>query len=353
MIEPHANAFFADSVLPFDPSEWVIDAQPDYPSEDRQSILAFDEAGAVAEVDVGSNPFAWRLPGVIAGALLAALVYVLARILFRRRSVAVIAGLFMLLDGMMFVQTRIGMNDVYVTLFIVAAYTLFAALWTGVLKRRWAFWVAMPAVGLLLGLGLASKWVALYAVAGVGILILARSALGRLLIVVAMIGATTVLGYMAISVPQGATSGGNLGFVLIMIALTLAAVLAAVLRPIQWTVEEVRFAVAAPVGLGLALLLVAIPLGMVDATITVGGLSISVLTIAGILAAVGGAVALAFWAAGRLGFGPLAPLPDPELGGSAARIARARRLAPARARAGASPRSGWPSVSASSRSRCT
>ena len=315
VIEPHANAFFADAPLPFDPSTWVMDAQPRYPSEDRQAILTFDETGGVAEVDVGSNPFAWRLPGVIAGALLAALVYVLARILFRRRVVAVIAGLFMLLDGMMFVQSRIGMNDVYVALFIVAAYTLFAALWTGVWKQRWAFWVAMPAVGLLLGLGLASKWVALYAVAGVGILILARSALGRLLIVVAMIGATTVLGYMAISVPQGATSGGNLGFVLIMIALTLAAVLAAVLRPIQWTVEEVRFAVAAPVGLGLAMLLVAIPLGMVDTTITVSGLTISVLTVAGILAAVGGAVALAFWAAGRLGFGPLAPLPDPELGG--------------------------------------
>jgi hypothetical protein len=118
-------------------------------------------------------------------------------------------------------------------------------------------------------------------------------------------------------VPQGATSGGNLGFVLIMIALTLAAVLAAVLRPIQWTVEEVRFAIAAPVALGLGLLLVAIPLGMVDATITVSGLSISVLTLAGILAAVGGAAALAFWVAGRFGFGPLAPLPDldPELEG--------------------------------------
>ena len=315
VIEPHANAFFADARLPFEPTAWVTDAQQNYPSQDRQAILVFDDAGAVAEVDIGSNPFAWRLPGVIAGALLAALVYVLARILFRRRSVAVIAGLFMLLDGMMFVQTRIGMNDAYVALFIVAAYTLFAALWTGVMKGRWAFWLAMPAVGLLLGLGLSAKWVALYAVAGVGILILGRSALGRLLIVVAMIGATTVLGYMAISVPEGATSGGNLGFVLLMIALTLAAVLAAVLRPIQWTVEEVRFAVAAPVALGLGLLLLAVPLGMLDATITVSGLSISVLTLAGILAAVGGAVAVAFWGAGRLGFGPLAPLPDPEMAG--------------------------------------
>ena len=36
-----------------------------------------------------------------------------------------------LVDGMFFVQSRIGMNDAYVGLGIVAAYTLFAALWTG------------------------------------------------------------------------------------------------------------------------------------------------------------------------------------------------------------------------------
>ena len=34
---------------------------------------------------------------------------------------------------MLFVQTRIGMNDAYVGLVIVAAYTLFAALWTRLL----------------------------------------------------------------------------------------------------------------------------------------------------------------------------------------------------------------------------
>ena len=60
------------------------------------------------------------------------------------------------------------MNDVYVGFFIVAAYTLFAALWMGHLKRRWAFWLAMPTIGVLLGLALASKWVGLYALAGIG-----------------------------------------------------------------------------------------------------------------------------------------------------------------------------------------
>ena len=63
---------------------------------------------------------------------MAACLYLLARILFRRRLVAgLVAAVRRSLDGMLFVQSRIGMNDVYVGLFIVAAYTLFAALWTG------------------------------------------------------------------------------------------------------------------------------------------------------------------------------------------------------------------------------
>ena len=48
--------------------------------------------GATATVDIGNNPFAWRLPGVILGALTAGLLYLLARILFRRRSVAIFVG---------------------------------------------------------------------------------------------------------------------------------------------------------------------------------------------------------------------------------------------------------------------
>ena len=80
---------------------------------------------------------------------------------------------------MLFVQSRIGMNDVYVGLFIVAAYTVFAAIWTGWWRGACAFWVAMPVIGVLLGLALASKWVAAYAIGALGLLLLVRSALGR------------------------------------------------------------------------------------------------------------------------------------------------------------------------------
>ena len=79
----------------------------------------------------------------------------------------------------------------------------------------------------------------------------------------AVVAATAVLGYVGMSVPPGGTSGGNLIFMLLMIGLTLAAIVVSILHPIAWTVEEVRFAVGAPLVAGAALLLVAFPLGLI------------------------------------------------------------------------------------------
>jgi hypothetical protein len=211
VVEPHGNAVYADARLPagFVPSAWGADFNPQYPSEDRQQLLLFDGAGASAAIDTGSHAFAWRLPGVIAGAITAALLYLLTRILFKRRLVAGLVGLFVLADGMFFVQSRIGMNDVYVGLFIVAAYTVFAAVWTGWWKGRAAFWIGMPIIGLLLGLALASKWVAAYAIGALLLLLLVRSALGRVLAILGLIGITSILGYMAISVAPAPAPAGR------------------------------------------------------------------------------------------------------------------------------------------------
>jgi len=233
---------------------------------------------------------------------MAGLLFLLARILFRRRSVAVLAGIFGLLDGMFFVQQRIGMNDTYVAFFIVAGVTLFAAIWTGAWRWRGAFWVGMPVVGLLLGLATASKWVGLYALAAVALLVLVRSALGRVVVILGLAGATAVLGYMAVSVPAGATSGGDLTFLALMIGLTLVAAAVTVLHPIAWSVEEVWIAVAGPAAVGALVALAAIPLNLGSAALALA------LGCFGISALAAGA----FWFAGRLGFGPLAPPLPPD-----------------------------------------
>src|SRR6185369_220539 len=172
----------------------------------------------------------------------------------------------------------------YVGLFIVAAYTLFAAVWTGWWRGRAAFWVAMPVIGVLLGLALASKWVAAYAIGALLLLILIRSALGRVLAILGLIGITAVLGYMAISVPAAAGSTdpgfGNLTFLLIMVALTLLAVVVAVVHPIAWTDEEMRFGVGAPAVLGALVFFGALAAGKIDTTIKLGSISVTPLLVA-------------------------------------------------------------------------
>jgi hypothetical protein len=237
--------------------------------------------------------------------------------------VAVLAGIFANADGMLFVQSRIGMNDAYVGLGIVAAYALFAAIWTGAWRWRGAFWVAMPAIGVFLGLALASKWVALYAIGALGILVLVRSALGRLVLIIGLIGLTAVLGHLALAVPENGGLG-NLPFVAIMVALTAIAVVVTILHPIAWSDDETRFAIGAPAALGAIVALGAIGLGTAGTQIaqigtapTIAGettatsLTITPLHVAAALVVLSMLVYGTFALAGRAGFGPLAPPPDP------------------------------------------
>ena len=87
-------------------------------------------------------------------------------------------------------------------------------------RRTGAFWLACRSSALFLGFALASKWVAAYAIGGARAPDPAPGApSGRLLTILGLIGLTTVLGYVAISVPEG-QSGGNYLFLAIMVALT-------------------------------------------------------------------------------------------------------------------------------------
>jgi predicted membrane-bound dolichyl-phosphate-mannose-protein mannosyltransferase len=311
VVEPNGNSVFADARLPLAPVAWAMDADKAYPATDREQLLTFAADGSSASVSVGGNAFGWRLPGVILASFVAALIYLLLRILFRRRSVAVLGGIFVLADGMMFVQSRIAMNDVYVGFFVLSAFALFAALWTGRIRARWAVFVALPAIGLLLGLGLASKWVALYAIGGMGILILGRSALGRLLLVIGFALITATLGYMAIAVsPEATTSGGNLLFLLLMIGITLLTVVVSVLHPVAWTLEEMRFAVVAPGVFGIAGALAAFALGITPAEPD-GPTPIGAYILAGsaALVALSLLMLVLFRVGARYGMGPMAATP--------------------------------------------
>lgn len=314
VIEPHANAIYADARLPFIPAVIVMDENQNYMSTDRQQLLALDDGGHVAAVQIGRHAYAWRVPGVLAGVLMALFLYVLARLLFQRRAVAVILGVIVLLDGMLFAQSRIGMNDAYVGLGIVAAYTIFVALWRnpGNSRRHWlAFLLGVPLIGGFLGFALASKWVAAFAIGGLGILSLVRSALGRLILIAGLIVLATALGYVAISVGPEQTTGGNYVFLVVLLAIVVAAVIANVTHPVAWTIEEQWFAIGVPGALGALAILYGFSRGDAAAPISLGPIEATPIELGMVALLASGAVWAGFFVLGRLGFGPMAAQPEP------------------------------------------
>jgi predicted membrane-bound dolichyl-phosphate-mannose-protein mannosyltransferase len=255
-IEPHMEvrgggsigmAAFDATPLAGAPLAMAFDSATTAQSDDHGRLLvsAVDESGAgtVTVIDAGSNAFAWRLAGVVFGAALVGLVYLLAATMFSRRRIAVLAAAFVALDPMSYVMSRISMNDIFVATFIVAAYLVFWQIWSG----RWArsAWWAMPLVGVLIGLAAASKWVGFYALAGLLVLVLARSDLGRLLLV-ALVAVVLVIGGV----------GGPWPFLVVMLALLALALAISWVRPIRLDVGESISAIAATTmvvtGVGLA-----------------------------------------------------------------------------------------------------
>ncbi len=218
---------------PFTPVAWMIDAQPNTPSMDRQHALVFSGSGDIAYVDTGSHAWAWRLPGVLAGALTAALMYLLARMLFRRRTVAVLLAAVMALDALFFIQGRIAMNDSLLGFFIVYALTLLVALLEARPGRVGSWLIpllGLPAVGVLLGLALSTKWVGAYAIGGAVLLVLARTQPGRWLAFGGMVLLTGVFGFQAL-----AGDPPNFAFWILAVALTaVVGVIVVGLRARDW-----------------------------------------------------------------------------------------------------------------------
>jgi dolichyl-phosphate-mannose--protein O-mannosyl transferase len=121
----------------------------------------------------GDNPFGWRIASAMFGATGVVLAYLLALAITRRKNVAVIAALLLLIDGLYLVQSRIGMLDIFGTVFMLGAfYTLYGYLTSPPEKARGY----LVRLGLFLGLAIATKWNAAYAALFIGLVVLWRSA---------------------------------------------------------------------------------------------------------------------------------------------------------------------------------
>lgn len=92
-----------------------------------------------------TDAWAWRLPGALLGIFSIFLVYKLALLLFNYKTIAVLSAFIFSIDGLVFVQSRIGMNDIYLTTFILISVIFF-------LQKKYIL------ASIFMGISLATKW---------------------------------------------------------------------------------------------------------------------------------------------------------------------------------------------------
>jgi len=76
-------------------------------------------------IDLGFNTFGWRIAACIFGTLCIPMMYLLARRMWSNRLFAIAAATLVCFDGMFFIQSRIGMIDIFPIFFILLAYFVF------------------------------------------------------------------------------------------------------------------------------------------------------------------------------------------------------------------------------------
>ena len=155
---PHM-AFFDDRITMY---EWV------HPPLSRHLMAA----GILL---FGDNAVGWRIVSAVFGAIGIVLAYRLGLVVTGRRAVALLAAALLLVDGMWFVQSRRGLPDLLLAVFILCALVAFGCYLAAPPDHAWR---PLLATGALLGLAIAVKWSAVYPSVLLGLVVLWR--IGRL-----------------------------------------------------------------------------------------------------------------------------------------------------------------------------
>ena len=153
VVETHGTSPYAS--IPVTGSLLGVDGE-------RDKLVVAGASGADL-IETGRHALAWRLPGVVFAAVLAFFMVLIARRLFASAVLPALVGVVLLLDGSMFAQARIGMNDVYVGALIVAGWYFVVAAH----RPRWSATLDILIAGVLFGLALAAKWAGAYTLVGV------------------------------------------------------------------------------------------------------------------------------------------------------------------------------------------
>ena len=107
---------------------------------------------------IGDHNLAWRLPSALFGTISIAALYYFSLTLFKNPKLALLAATIFSLDGMQLTMSRVTMNDIFVTTFIILSLTFFYQfIKAKKLNKKYLF-----LTGLFTGLSLATKWSAVY-----------------------------------------------------------------------------------------------------------------------------------------------------------------------------------------------
>lgn len=110
----------------------------------------------------GPNAFGWRIVNVFLGVGIIFLIYKISQHLLMSEKYALLAAALASLDGLLLVQSRINMNDIVATFFILLCFYVF------IIYQKHQTRLVLFGFGLTLGLLLATKWTGLYALAFFG-----------------------------------------------------------------------------------------------------------------------------------------------------------------------------------------
>jgi dolichyl-phosphate-mannose--protein O-mannosyl transferase len=111
----------------------------------------------------GENSFAWRLPSAIFGTFVIFLIYLLTQKLFNNQKTSLLAAAIASLDGLLLVQSRIAMNDIYLVAFMLLSL-IFYLQFTHKQKFK-----DLILSGLFVGLSLSTKWSGLFLLPIIGV----------------------------------------------------------------------------------------------------------------------------------------------------------------------------------------
>ena len=120
----------------------------------------------------GMTPFGWRFAGALAGILMLPGMYLLGKQLTKKTWIALLSCLLMAFDCLHLTQTQIATIDSFPVLFIIFAYLfMLRFIQTDLIREKLRIPVVSLAFsGFFMGLSIASKWIGIYAGAGLAVL---------------------------------------------------------------------------------------------------------------------------------------------------------------------------------------